>query len=147
MTTNAADLLQEISMSHEPPNCPECGAYKNPTRLGFMCGSVLQQHGEMATTADCLHRRERNRAVASQNTKEQTALNPYLRSIKITNGHDKGKTVQFDIYDFLKAWDVSGPREHAIKKLLRCGREGKSAQQDLAEAMRSIQRALEQIEA
>ena len=53
------------------------------------------------------------------------------------------KGVEVDVYDVLKAFDVKCPAtQHAIKKLLKAGKRGhKDAQQDLTEAIESINRA------
>lgn len=55
------------------------------------------------------------------------------------------KGVSVDVYDVLKAFDVQCPAtQHAIKKLLKTGKRGhKDAQQDLTEAIESINRAKE----
>ena len=60
--------------------------------------------------------------------------NPYVRVIQ---------GVEIDIYRILKAWEITDPGEqHAIKKLLRRGRSGKSALQDKLEAIQSLQRSV-----
>lgn len=55
------------------------------------------------------------------------------------------KGVSIDVYDVLKAWNVTNPAvQHAIKKLLQPGQRGvKSVAQDLCEAKQSIERAIE----
>lgn len=55
------------------------------------------------------------------------------------------KGVKFDVYDVLKAFDIICPAtQHAIKKLLKAGKRGyKDAEQDLDEAITSINRAKE----
>lgn len=62
--------------------------------------------------------------------------NRYARTIN-------GATV--DVYDILRAFNVTCPAtQHAIKKLLMPGqRGGKSATQDLREALASVQRAID----
>lgn len=54
-------------------------------------------------------------------------------------------TVEIDIYDVLKAWEVtSQPIGHAIKKLLQPGQRGnKTKLQDIKEAGESITRAIQ----
>ena len=54
-------------------------------------------------------------------------------------------TVQVDIYDVLKAFEITCPaRQHALKKLLLAGGRGsKSERTDLEEAHNSIKRAIE----
>ena len=54
-------------------------------------------------------------------------------------------TVQVDIYDVLKAFEITCPaRQHALKKLLLAGGRGsKSERTDLEEARNSIKRAVE----
>jgi hypothetical protein len=61
---------------------------------------------------------------------------------------DDGTTLdglKIDVYDVLKAFNVTNPAtQHAIKKLLASGQRGyKDTQQDLDEAIQSIQRAKE----
>jgi hypothetical protein len=53
--------------------------------------------------------------------------------------------VTFDVYDVLAAFRVACPaRQHAIKKLLDAGNRGhKSEEQDLQEALVSVQRAIQ----
>lgn len=53
--------------------------------------------------------------------------------------------IAVDVYDVLKAFEVTCPaRQHAIKKLLAAGKRGsKTEQQDLQEAISSIQRSIE----
>ena len=55
----------------------------------------------------------------------------------------KGQDV--DVYDVLKAFDVRCPAmQHAIKKMLKAGQRGdKDAEQDLTEAIISLERAKE----
>ena len=50
-----------------------------------------------------------------------------------------------DIYDVLKAWDVTCPAtQHAIKKLLQPGERGhKDKLTDLREALASVERAIQ----
>ena len=57
----------------------------------------------------------------------------------------KVATVEIDIYDVLKAWNVTNPAsQHAIKKLLQPGERGhKDKLTDLREAGKSIDRAIE----
>lgn len=59
--------------------------------------------------------------------------------------HRTIKGVQLDVYDVLKAWNVTNPAtQHAIKKLLQPGQRGhKDTLQDLNEAQQSIARAIE----
>ena len=53
--------------------------------------------------------------------------------------------VNIDVYDVLNAWNVTCPATaHAIKKLLMPGQRGhKSKANDLEEAHKAIQRAIE----
>ena len=62
--------------------------------------------------------------------------NKYIRTIS---------GVDLDVYDILKAWDVTCPAtQHAIKKLLMPGQRGhKNKLNDLEEAHAAIQRAIE----
>ena len=65
--------------------------------------------------------------------------------MKSSKYHRTIKGVQLDVYDVLKAWNVSNPAtQHAIKKLLQPGQRGhKDTLQDLNEAQQSIARAIE----
>ena len=75
-----------------------------------------------------------------------SAGSKYKRMIRQTlpEGH-AGAAVIVDVYDVLRAWDVTCPAlQHAVKKLLQPGQRGsKSAAQDLREAIRSIERAIQ----
>lgn len=68
---------------------------------------------------------------------DESGKTKYQREIK--------PNVFVDVYDVLLAFNVTNPAtQHAIKKLLAPGRRGvKSADQDLKEAMQSIERAIE----
>jgi len=65
-----------------------------------------------------------------------TTTNKYVRTIS---------GVDLDVYDILKAWNVTCPAtQHAIKKLLMPGQRGhKDKLNDLEEAHAAIQRAIE----
>ena len=67
----------------------------------------------------------------------KTSINKYDREIK--------PNVYVDVYDVLKAFNVTNPATaHAIKKLLAGGKRGyKDVEQDLKEAISSINRAIE----
>jgi hypothetical protein len=70
----------------------------------------------------------------------------YHRTITQTlAGDTHGLSVTVDVYDVLQAFGVSCPAlQHAIKKLLCAGlRGGKSAEQDIEEAILSCRRAIE----
>lgn len=62
--------------------------------------------------------------------------NKYKRTVPSTT---------IDIYDVLQAWEVTNPAiQHAIKKLLQPGQRGhKTREEDLQEALVSIERAIE----
>jgi hypothetical protein len=64
-------------------------------------------------------------------------------SINKYNKPCKGITI--DVYDVLKAFDVTCPAmQHAIKKCLMAGKRGaKDATQDMNEAIQSIERSKE----
>ena len=66
----------------------------------------------------------------------QERPNKYVRTIS---------GVELDVYDILKAWNVTCPAtQHAIKKLLMPGQRGsKSKLNDLEEAHAAIHRAIE----
>lgn len=63
-------------------------------------------------------------------------MNKYLRDLK---------GIQVDVYDVLKAFEVTNPAtQHAIKKLLCTGIRGyKDGLTDLRESLQSIERAIE----
>lgn len=71
----------------------------------------------------------------------------HLKKIKnISNKYVRNiHGVEVDVYDVLKAWNVTCPAiQHAIKKLLMPGQRGhKSKANDLEEAHSAIQRAIE----
>ena len=68
---------------------------------------------------------------------EETKVNKYKREIK--------KDMYIDVYDVLKAFEVSNPAiQHAVKNLLAGGKRGyKDITQDFEEAIVSIQRGIE----
>jgi len=77
-------------------------------------------------------------------------MSKYTRTITQTiNGEDRGCSLTVDIYDVLRAFNVTDPAiQHAIKKLLCTGIRGhKDTRQDLEEAIQSIHRALDVIRA
>ena len=59
----------------------------------------------------------------------------------------KCKGVDIDVYNVLKAFEVTDPAiQHAVKKLLKPGQRGvKTKEQDLQEAIKSIERSIELI--
>jgi hypothetical protein len=70
--------------------------------------------------------------------------NPYLKTIRASNGPDKGKTLTCDIYDLLSSYGITNVGQiQAVKKVLRGGRADKDWRKDMVEAMDSIQRAIE----
>ena len=73
-------------------------------------------------------------------------MNKYAREITQTLAdEDQGFTISVDVYDVLRAFNVTDPAiQHAIKKLLCTGIRGhKDTRQDLEEAIQSIERALD----
>jgi hypothetical protein len=73
-------------------------------------------------------------------------MNKYTREITQTLAdEDQGFTISVDVYDVLRAFNVTDPAiQHAIKKLLCTGIRGhKDSRQDLEEAVQSIERALD----
>ena len=75
-------------------------------------------------------------------------MNRYTREITQTLAdEDQGFTISVDVYDVLRAFAVTDPAiQHAIKKLLCTGVRGhKDSQQDLEEAIQSIERALDAV--
>jgi hypothetical protein len=75
-------------------------------------------------------------------------LNRYQRQLKKAYYSDvdlSACTILIDFYDVINAFNVTNPAtQHAIKKLLASGQRGyKDTQQDLDEAIQSIQRAKE----
>jgi hypothetical protein len=81
--------------------------------------------------------------------KKEQQMNKYQRLITGKPFIDDDGTtldgLKIDVYDVLKAFNVTNPAtQHAIKKLLASGQRGyKDTQQDLDEAIQSIQRAKE----
>jgi hypothetical protein len=70
--------------------------------------------------------------------------NPYLKTIRASNGPDKGKTLTCDIYDLLSSYGITNVGQiQAVKKVLRGGRADKDWRKDMVEAMDSIKRAIE----
>ena len=55
---------------------------------------------------------------------------------------------KIDIYRICEMYDVHGPKEHAVKKILMAGRRGggKTEKRDIKEAIVSLTRHLEMIE-
>jgi hypothetical protein len=77
-------------------------------------------------------------------------VNKYAREITQTLAdEDQGFSISVDVYDVLRAFDVTDPAiQHAIKKLLCTGIRGhKDTRQDLEEAIQSIERALDVVKA
>jgi len=77
-------------------------------------------------------------------------MSKYTRQITQTmNGEDRGLTLDVDVYDVLRAFEVTDPAvQHAVKKLLCSGNRGhKDRKQDLEEAVQSIERAIDVLRA
>lgn len=77
-------------------------------------------------------------------------MSKYTRTITQTiHGNDRGLQIFVDVYDVLRAFEVSDPAiQHAVKKLLCTGIRGhKDRKQDLQEAVQAIERALDVIKA
>jgi len=74
-----------------------------------------------------------------------TNLSEELASISINKYNKPCKGITIDVYDVLKAFDVTCPAmQHAIKKCLMAGKRGaKDATQDMNEAIQSIERSKE----
>jgi hypothetical protein len=73
-------------------------------------------------------------------------MNKYLRTVHGRTGiKDQTGALAVDVYDVLKAFEVTCPaRQHAIKKLLCSGIRGtKTAVEDLIEARMALDRAIE----
>jgi hypothetical protein len=73
-------------------------------------------------------------------------MSKYTREITQTLAdEDQGFTIDVDVYDVLRAFNVTDPAiQHAVKKLLCTGIRGhKDSRQDLEEAIQSIERALD----
>ena len=73
-------------------------------------------------------------------------MSKYTRQITQTlTDEDQGFTIDVDVYDILRAFNVTDPAiQHAVKKLLCTGIRGhKDSRQDLEEAVQSIERALD----
>lgn len=55
--------------------------------------------------------------------------------------HDKQVGVKVDVYRVLRLFGITDPAiQHAVKKLLRCGRGHKDAATDIEEAIQSLRR-------
>lgn len=74
----------------------------------------------------------------SKNVESVQKTNKYDRTIK----DQQGNVAVVDVYDVLKAFNVTNPADqHAIKKMLCMGLRGhKDAVQDRQEAIQSLQR-------
>ena len=74
-----------------------------------------------------------------------TNLSEELDSMSINKYNKPCKGITIDVYDVLKAFDVTCPAmQHAIKKCLMAGKRGaKDAVQDMNEAIQSIERSKE----
>ncbi len=74
-----------------------------------------------------------------------TNLSEELASMSINKYNKPCKGITIDVYDVLKAFDVTCPAmQHAIKKCLMAGNRGaKDATQDMNEAIQSIERSKE----
>jgi len=79
--------------------------------------------------------------IETEAMKKAKSINKYNRLIK----GQVGASCVVDVYDVLKAFEVTNPAtQHAIKKLLASGQRGyKDKQQDLNEAIASLKRAIE----
>lgn len=54
---------------------------------------------------------------------------------------------KIDVYRVCRLWNVTGAKEHAVKKILCSGLRGvKEAKQDIEEAIASLQRELQMME-
>lgn len=75
-------------------------------------------------------------AVSRHTAKQPEQPNKYSRAVK---------GVSVDVYDILKAWNVTNPAlQHLIKKALQCGERGhKSRVEDLDDILASAKRAKE----
>jgi ribosomal protein L33 len=74
-----------------------------------------------------------------------TNLSEELDSMSINKYNKQCKGITIDVYDVLKAFDVTCPAmQHSIKKCLMAGKRGaKDAAQDMNEAIQSIERSKE----
>jgi hypothetical protein len=70
-------------------------------------------------------------------------MSKYSRLVRESTVH--GLAIHVDVYDVLKAFNVTCPAiQHAVKKLLCPGERGsKDRETDLTEAMQSIERAIQ----
>ena len=69
-------------------------------------------------------------------TNQTSKFNHYFRDVSHLD--------KIDIYRFCALFDVTGPLEHALKKIACAGKRGsKDYEKDLREAISSIGRALE----
>jgi hypothetical protein len=86
------------------------------------------------------------RPVIDTNINHVTTTNLSEELASMINKYNKPcKGITIDVYDVLKAFDVTCPAmQHAIKKCLMAGKRGaKDAVQDMNEAIQSIERSKE----
>lgn len=64
-----------------------------------------------------------------------------------TNHYTKTyKGIKLDVYRIIQIFEVNDPAlQHALKKILRCGRSHKSAEQDAREVIESMERYIEML--
>lgn len=124
-----------------------------------MCdGCEFKKKSDMCATSNEMHNCADNGVIwiksqiakdLKNHTHSPVVPNKYKRKISGMHVHVDVRssiaTIEIDIYDVLKAWNVTNPAtQHAIKKLLQPGERGhKDKLTDLREAGKSIDRAIE----
>lgn len=103
-------------------------------------------------TAHCRYMRSRPLPVHLVKIKSEVAAEKYLKRIARFMLPATGETVyevMVDVYDVAAAYKITdGPLHHALKKILCPGQRGvKSEKQDLEEAIQSIRRQIELLDA
>ena len=110
----------------------------NPKRFTFTKGSIVTLYADDGS----------DRPLFKSIVGDEEFYTPLLEIEKIEDTNKYVRTiygVEVDVYDVLKAWHVTCPAtQHAIKKLLMPGQRGsKDKLQDLEEAGKAIERAIE----
>lgn len=117
------------------PDHPDCKC-----KAGFLNGALKKSEVEMKEVIASTVKTFFDNTVCKAAARELVVM--ALRASKY-NRPCKGVTI--DVYDVLQAFAVNNPAtQHAIKKLLCAGLRGhKDKMQDLTEALKSIERAIE----
>lgn len=128
---NAIDL--EFCKAY--PDHPDCKC-----KGGFLDGAFNQTEVEMKEVISSTVKTFFDDTVCSAMTRELVAM-----ALQNSKYNRPCKDITIDVYDVLQAFAVTNPAtQHAVKKLLCAGSRGhKDKMQDLTEALKSIERAIE----